>query len=143
MMKYKGYLGKVDVDPSADLLSGEVIGIRDVVTFQGRTAGELFQAFKDSVDDYLEFCRARGEKADKPFSGKFVVRTPPEIHRHISLLAESEGKSLNSWINERLAQEENSSEPTAGPQVNFSRTSTDRTKAATRVKRSRSVSTHR
>lgn len=102
MMEYKGYIGKAEVDPRADLITGEIVGIRDVITFQGRTPSELFQAFKDSVDDYLEFCKSRGEQPDKPFSGKFIVRTDPELHRRMSVMAECEGQSLNSWINQRL-----------------------------------------
>lgn len=56
MMKYKGYVGKVEFDDDADLFHGEIMNTRDVITFQGRTTDELRQAFKDSVDDYLAFC---------------------------------------------------------------------------------------
>jgi len=37
MMEYKGYLGKVEFDAEAGMLHGEVVGIRDVVTFQGES----------------------------------------------------------------------------------------------------------
>jgi predicted HicB family RNase H-like nuclease len=102
IMKYKGYLGRVDLDPEADLLHGEVVGTRDVITFQARTPKKLLQAFRDSVDDYLDFCKTRGEEPDKPFSGKFVIRTHPHMHRAMSLAAEREGESLNAWINAHL-----------------------------------------
>ena len=103
MMQYKGYYGMiVELDPSTDVISGEVVGIRDVVTFQGRSPKALLKAFKESVDDYLDFCKVRGEQPDKPFSGKFVVRAAPETHRQISILARTSGQSLNSWIVERL-----------------------------------------
>lgn len=81
MMAYKGYLAKVEVDDDADIFHGEVINIRDVVTFQGRAVEELRQAFQDSVKDYLAFCAERGEEPDKPFSGRFVIRLAPEVHR--------------------------------------------------------------
>jgi predicted HicB family RNase H-like nuclease len=54
-------------------LHGEVINIKDVITFQAKSVDEL-AAFKDSTDDYLEFCAERGEKPDKPFSGKVMLR---------------------------------------------------------------------
>lgn len=66
MMTYKGYIGHVTYDDEAKLLHGEVINIRDVVTFQGQSVDELEQAFHDSVDDYLEMCVERGEAPDKP-----------------------------------------------------------------------------
>lgn len=64
MMQYKGYEAKVEPDPQAGILHGEVIGMRDVITFQAKSADELEQAFQDSVDDYLEFCRQRGEQPE-------------------------------------------------------------------------------
>lgn len=52
-IKYKGYLGNAVYDDEAKLFHGEVIDLKDIITFQGTTISELEQAFKDSVDDYL------------------------------------------------------------------------------------------
>jgi len=102
MMEYKGYIGKVEFDDEADIFHGEVINTRDVITFQGGGVAELKRAFKDSVDDYLAFCAERGEEPDKPFSGQFVTRLPPELHRKVNLAATMSGKSLNAWVSEQL-----------------------------------------
>ena len=102
MMQYKGYIGKVEFDDEAGIFHGEVINTRDVVTFQGETVAELKKAFKESVDDYLAFCESRGEAPDKPFSGQFVTRIPPELHRQVNLAARLAGKSLNAWLSEQL-----------------------------------------
>ena len=32
-MKHKGYTGKVEFDDEAEIFHGEVIGLRDVITF--------------------------------------------------------------------------------------------------------------
>ncbi|GER94853.1 type II toxin-antitoxin system HicB family antitoxin [hot springs metagenome] len=104
MMTYKGYTAKVEFDEDAMIFHGEVIGIRDVVTFQGKSVKELEKAFKDSVDDYLEFCKERGEKPDKPFTGKFVVRLSPELHRKIYIAAMKSGESINTWLNKNLGR---------------------------------------
>lgn len=63
MVQYKGYMGHVEFDDEAGLFHGEVIDLRDVVTFQGTSMEELEKAFQDSVDDYLKFCGERGEAA--------------------------------------------------------------------------------
>ena len=102
MMTYKGYVGKVEFDDEAGIFYGEVINLRDVITFQGISVQELRQAFQDSVDDYLEFCAQRGEEAEKPFSGKFMVRINPELHRDLFVKAKLANKSLNNWVNEVL-----------------------------------------
>lgn len=104
MMTHKGYSGTVRFDPEADIFHGEVIGLRDVVTFQGTTVDELKEAFRGSVDDYLEFCEQRGEQPDKPFSGRFLLRVDPVLHRRLAELSAQEGESLNNWIVSRLAR---------------------------------------
>ncbi len=99
---YKGYHGRAEYDVAAKVFHGEVIGTRDVITFAGHTIGELRIAFKDSVDDYLAFCAQRKQKPEKPFSGKFMIRLAPELHRKISAIAETLGTSLNQLIAETL-----------------------------------------
>jgi len=101
-MEYKSYIGKVEIDEEAGILYGEVINVRDVITFEGTTVEEVQQAFRESVDDYLAFCAQRGESPEKPFSGKFVVRLPAELHRKAYIQAKLKDKSLNSWITEVL-----------------------------------------
>lgn len=102
MMEYKGYMGKVEFDDEAEIFHGEIINTRDVITFQGKSVAGLTKAFRDSIDDYLAFCKQRGEDPDKPFSGQFVTRIPPELHRQINAAAALEGKSLNAFVTEQL-----------------------------------------
>ena len=102
MMEYKGYIGKVEIDEDAGILHGDVINIRDVITFEGSSVDEIHKAFRESVDDYLEFCAQRGETPEKPFSGKFVVRLPTELHRKAYIQAKLANKSLNGWVTEVL-----------------------------------------
>jgi predicted HicB family RNase H-like nuclease len=102
MMEYKGYMGKVEFDAEAEIFHGEIINTRDVITFQGKSVAGLTKAFRDSIDDYLAFCKQRGKDPDKPFSGQFVTRIPPELHRQINAAAALEGKSLNAFVTEQL-----------------------------------------
>jgi len=69
MIQFKGYMGKVEFGDEADIFHGEVIGLRDVITFQGRSVDEVKGAFRESVDDYLAFCAKRGEEPEKPLRG--------------------------------------------------------------------------
>jgi predicted HicB family RNase H-like nuclease len=102
MMEYKGYFAKVEFDDEANIFHGEVINLRDVITFEGETVDELRKAFNDSIDDYLEFCAERGEDPEKPYSGKFLVRVGPELHKNIVIQARKNGKSLNAWVHDAL-----------------------------------------
>lgn len=103
-LQYKGYVGVVEVDDEANLLHGQIANTRDVITFQGRTVKELQKALKESVDDYLEFCKSRGEEPEKPFSGKFMVRVDPSLHRELTIAAAIEGKSVQTVVREAIQQ---------------------------------------
>lgn len=103
-MTYKDYEAVVDFDDEAEVFHGEVINLRDVITFQGESGTELKEAFKDSVEDYLAFCKERGEKPEKPFSGQFVVRADPSLHRAVVSAAKRAGVSLNKWVTTTLAR---------------------------------------
>jgi len=98
MMEYKGYTAKVEFDNDAGLLHGQVLNIRDVITFQATSVDELREEFKNSVDDYLEFCAERGEQPEKAYSGKFVIRVDPAVHRDIAVAADRAGQSINTWV---------------------------------------------
>lgn len=102
MMEYKGYIGKVEFDDEAGIFHGEIINTRDVITFQGQSVSELNNAFHESIDDYLAFCETRGESPDKPFSGQFITRISPELHRQVNVAAVIAGKSLNAFVTEQL-----------------------------------------
>ena len=104
MMKYKGYIGHVEYDDEAKIFHGEVVGLKDIITFQGSSVEELEEAFKDSVEDYLAWCKKRKEKPEKTFSGTFNLRIPPDLHARLALHAKSMGVSLNSFIAQTLNQ---------------------------------------
>lgn len=102
MFKYKEYIGHVTFDEVAEIFHGEIINIKDVITFQGESVAELKKAFADSVDDYLAFCKERGEEPDKPFSGKFNLRLEPALHREAYIAARKAKMSLNRWVEKAI-----------------------------------------
>lgn len=102
MMKYKGYAGIVAYDDDAKIFHGEVIGLRDVITFQGTTVRDLEKAFKDSINDYLDWCAERGEAPEKTYSGNIRLRMQPDLHAQLVVEAAQRGVSLNELIQDKL-----------------------------------------
>ena len=101
-MHYRGYEAVIEFDEEAGIFHGEIVNLRDVITFQGVSAPELKTAMVDSIEDYLSFCAERGEEPEKPYSGQFVVRAEPNLHRALSAAARKEGLSLNKWVTKTL-----------------------------------------
>lgn len=104
MKQYKGYSGSIEFDEEDMVFHGRIIGIRDIVTFEAESAEELVRSFHDSVDDYLAFCSERGQEPQKPYSGRLALRTTPTIHALLSKAAANDGKSINQWISDTLAE---------------------------------------
>ncbi|HEX7729203.1 MAG TPA: type II toxin-antitoxin system HicB family antitoxin [Terracidiphilus sp.] len=103
MMEYKGYTaGPIDFDPEENTFSGTVVGLKDVIHFEGSNSRELVRAFHASIDSYLDLCKETGKQPDRPYNGKILVRTEPALHRKAAMVAASEGISLNQWITRQV-----------------------------------------
>ena len=103
-MDYRGYRATVTFDDELDIFHGSVIGTNSVISFEGDSVEALREAFAAAVDEYLAFCEEEGVAPDKPFSGNVALRMSPDLHRAATVTAQIEGKSLNAWLTERVAE---------------------------------------
>ena len=72
------------------------------------TPEKAFFGIRSLVADVIEDMSSNDEQppnpiADRSYSGKFIVRVPPEMHRALVTRAAEEGVSLNRLVNARLA----------------------------------------
>lgn len=102
-MTYKGYAAQIEYSEEDQCFIGHIAGIKDVVGFHGESVSELRAAFEEAVDDYLETCARLNRSPQKPYSGKLMLRIPPEIHAAVAVAAEVSGKSINQWAAEMFA----------------------------------------
>lgn len=103
-MFYKGYSARIEFDDEDRIFVGHLAGIRDIVGFHGSSVDELEEAFHEAVDDYLGHCEKLGLPPNKPFSGRMLLRVPPEVHARVSAAAQVAGVSLNQWATQALEQ---------------------------------------
>ena len=96
-MSYNGFAARVEFDAEDRLFVGHVAGIRDIVGFHGESVAELEAAFREAVDDYIAACKKLGQTPDKPYSGRVMLRLPPEVHARASAAAQVQGLSFNQW----------------------------------------------
>ena len=104
-MEYKGYIGEVQFDSDAHIFHGEVINTRDVITFQGKSVSELENAFKESIEDYISWCKEDGVNPERPYSGKFNLRISPELHKEIAITAKKMRMSINKFVEKAVLDE--------------------------------------
>ena len=101
-MKHKGYAANIEYSEEDGCFVGHIAGIRDVVGFHGESVAELRFAFEDAVEDYLETCAKIGKEPQKSYSGKLMLRIPPDIHAAVAAAAQTRGKSINQLVAEIL-----------------------------------------
>lgn len=66
LFSYKGYVGKCMYDVMSHRFHGHTLGMKDPITFEGVSATQVEQSFKESVDDYLAWCLEQGIEAERP-----------------------------------------------------------------------------
>ena len=103
-MTYKGYAAKIEYSDEDGCFIGHVAGIKDVVGFHAESVKELRVAFEEAVDDYIATCEKLGQRPQKPYSGKLMLRVPPEIHARAAMMAEAHGMSINQWAADVLSK---------------------------------------
>ena len=99
-MEHNGFAARVEYSEEDGCFIGHIAGIRDVIGFHGESVAQLRAAFVEAVDDYLATCKKLGNIPNKPYSGQFRLRLAPELHARAAMLAETRGKSLNTWVAE-------------------------------------------
>jgi predicted HicB family RNase H-like nuclease len=60
IIKYNDYLATVQFSAEDEVFHGRILGINDLVNFEGSTVRELKKAFAEAVEDYLETCKKIG-----------------------------------------------------------------------------------
>jgi predicted HicB family RNase H-like nuclease len=101
-MKYKSYIGSLEVSEADDCLYGKLLHINDLVTYEADTPKQLKAAFIEAVDEYLADCAELEKQPDTPYKGLFNVRTSPTTHRNAATVAATLGGNLNSFANMAL-----------------------------------------
>jgi len=103
-MVYRGYVGSVRFSAEDEVFYGRLEGLKDLVSYEGQSVGELKRAFHEAVDDYLVFCKKKGKSPEQPFKGSFNVRLTPALHRKAATKAAMEGISLNQLIQKAVEE---------------------------------------
>lgn len=98
VLQYKGYYATIHFSTEDETFFGKVMGINDLINFEGESVKELKRSFKEAVDDYLETCKKLNKAPDKTYKGSFNVRIPTELHKQAAIYAALRKISLNDFV---------------------------------------------
>ncbi len=111
IMKYKGFIGSVHYASEDRVFYGKVVGVNDLITFEGSTVNELKEGFKYMVDEHIKDCTKKNIPLQKSYKGNLNIRLSPELHKKAAYNAALRGISLNQYINDAVKEKLTSSYP--------------------------------
>jgi len=101
-LEHNGYIGSIEYSKEDGLFYGKLLGIRSLISYEGKTGPQLEKDFKSAIDDYIADCEHLGIEIEKPFKGSFNVRIPAELHRDAAIKALELNTSLNSFVTDSI-----------------------------------------
>lgn len=104
-LEYKGYIGSVEFSEEDNILYGQVLGVRALISYEGITPAALIQDFHESIDDYLEVCKAHNITPEKSYKGTFNIRIKPELHKAAAIYSMENQTSLNKFVETAIEHE--------------------------------------
>jgi len=98
ILEYKGYYASLHFSSEDEVFYGKLLGIDDLVNFEGASVKELKKAFHEAVEDYLETCKELGKEPNKTYKGTFNIRITTDLHKEAAVFAASQNISLNDFV---------------------------------------------
>lgn len=98
ILQYKGYYASLHFSSEDEVFYGKLLGIDDLVNFEGASVKELKKAFYEAVDDYLTTCEELGKEPNKTYKGTFNIRIPTDLHKAAAVFASIHNMSLNDFV---------------------------------------------
>jgi len=79
------------------------------LSWLGKTPESALKGIRELVENVIRDMRQTGEEIPQPiatkrYSGKFMVRVPPEVHRNLAIQASESGVSLNRIAGSKLSR---------------------------------------
>ena len=84
-LEHKGYLGTVEYSAEDNILFGQIVGIRGLISYEGSSVEQLRADFEEAIDDYLLDCEESGVKPQQPYNGKLDVSISPDLHKMLQM----------------------------------------------------------
>lgn len=70
-IRYNGYDGSIEVSEDDNLFFGKVLGIKSLISYEGKTPEEFLSNFHGAIDNYLGTCKKEGKEPEVPNKGSY------------------------------------------------------------------------
>ena len=98
ILRYREYVGSIEINEHEGFLYGRVLGIQEKITYRAERADDLVKLFRMEIDAYLDRCVQENTAPEIPYKGSFNVRISPALHRALAIHAVQTGLNLNRLV---------------------------------------------
>jgi predicted HicB family RNase H-like nuclease len=115
VLKYRNFIGSAHFSMEDEVFYGKILGINDLISFEGSSVKELKISFEEAVEDYVYLCEKTGKDPFKSYKGSLNVRIGPDLHKKAAENAAMQSITLNQYIQKAISKEVNEEgEPYSG-----------------------------
>jgi len=100
-MKYKDFTALIEFSDEDGCLIGKVIGIKDVIVFDGNTVEEIRKNFHDIIDHYIAACAKAGREPNKSVS-EIMIPVSTALYAKATRKAEYDGVPVRTVMEAAL-----------------------------------------
>jgi len=104
-MQYRGYTGSVAFSEEDGVFHGKVLGISDLISYEGESVQALTTEFRESINEYFAFCKENDREPDAPFQSPYPLRIEPDLRRKAETAAYDAGISFNEYVKQSLLRQ--------------------------------------
>ncbi len=104
VIEYKGYIGSIEFSEKDIIFFGKVLGIKALISYEGKDAPSLIENFHNAIDSYLKICEEKETEPEKAYKGCFNVRISPELHKQAAIIANRNQITLNGFVENSIKQ---------------------------------------
>jgi len=101
-LEYKGYMGTVEYSLEDNLLFGEVVGIRSLISYEGSDLESLKKDFEDGIESYLSSCEYECVPPEKPYTGSLGVRISPTLFKQLYTFSSTRNQTTDQTIEDAI-----------------------------------------
>ena len=98
ILQYKDYIASIHFNSEDEVFYGKILGIDDLISFEGASVKELKKSFREAVEDYIETCKQMGKEPNKTYKGSLNIRIGTDLHKNAAVFAAIHNVSLNDFI---------------------------------------------
>ncbi|MDR1778098.1 MAG: type II toxin-antitoxin system HicB family antitoxin [Desulfovibrio sp.] len=101
LMEYKGYTARIHYSEEDGCYVGKIVGIQDIVVFDGETLEEIRKTFEEDVESYSQCCAEAGREPNKP-APEILIPVSSSLYAQLSKKAEYDGVPVHTLMETAL-----------------------------------------